>query len=354
MKTSSRLGLLCCSLASVISLAGCGADYGARMEEGDESEYVAQEDEYTVLDDGTTVLGTSWEALSYPYCSSPWVDPDGDSWGWEFNRSCIVRFSRADIPANTGVTQPTQPTTPTAPTGTACVNAEGTASTMAAVAVSAAMEMRRWQPTKDFAVGRGSDGAEILVISSTGRSRCGDGICKNTQALLDFQKREAHQQVLFPGNVKLDSYALRSRMVAKYRDQTGCEMQPSNGGTTNCPVEEHTLTFQRSERGGCDTNYYFVAKKADGQPLQYPGQLKNKLLWADRTNPYIGFQSVGEVVSIDPTYGLNEAGSTSAGSCTAACVKISTSDMSGQCCSCNGVTNTYDKSAFSSLVFLCK
>jgi hypothetical protein len=351
MRMLSLQSLASCSLLAMVGLVGCGAGH---EELADSGEYTAADegDEDAVAADGV-VLGTSWQELSYPYCWSPWSDPDGDGWGWENYRSCIVRGSRADTPQNTRSTSGSTGGTSSG-TSSTCQNAEGTASTMAAVAVSAAMELRRWQPTKDFAIGRASDGAEILVLSGTGRARCSDGICKNTQALLDFQKREAHQQVEFPGNVKLDSFALRSRMVAKFRDQIACEMQPSNGGTTNCPVEEHTLTFQRSERGGCDTNYYFVAKKPDGQSLTYPAQLKNKLLWADRTNPYIGFQSVGEVVSIDPTYGLNEAGSTTSGSCSAACVKFSTSDLSNQCCSCNGTNKTYDRALFSSLVYLCK
>ena len=133
-----------------------------------------------------------------------------------------------------------------------------------------------------------------------------------------------------------------------------CERQPSNGGTTNCPVEEHTLTFQRSEKGGCDTNYFFVARKTDGTALQYPGQLKNKLSWADPVNPYVAFQNVGEVVSIDPTYGLNEAGSTSTGSCPVACTKLSASNVSGQCCTCNGATRAYAKASFSAYTYLCK
>jgi hypothetical protein len=224
---------------------------------------------------------------------------------------------------------------------------------MAAVAVSAAMELKRWQPTKDFAIGRVS-GQEALVLTSTGRARCSDGVCFNTQALLDFQKDEANGKVVFPNNVTLNSPALRSRMVAKFRDQQSCEQQPSNGGTTNCPAEEHTLTFQRSEKGGCDTNFFFVAKKPDGSPLKYPGQLKNKLKWADTHNPYVGFQNVGEVVSIDPTYGLNQAGSTSTGSCTAACVKVSSSSVAGQCCSCNGRTKKFAKSTWSSRTFICQ
>jgi hypothetical protein len=159
---------------------------------------------------------------------------------------------------------------------------------------------------------------------------------------------------VFPGNVKLSSVALASRLVAKFRDQQACEKQPSNGGTTNCPAEQHQLIFQRSEKGGCDTNYYFVAKKLDGSPLQYPAQLKNKLLWADRVNPYINFQSVGEVVSIDPTYGLDDLGTTSTGTCDSACVKISRNDVQDDCCSCLGVTKSFKRSKFNAITYLCQ
>ena len=234
-----------------------------------------------------------------------------------------------------------------------CTNSEGTASTMAAVAVSAAMELKRWQPTKDFAIGK-VDNAEALVLSATGKARCPGGVCMNTQALLDLQKTAANGKVIFPGNVKLDVVALRSRMVAKYRDQVACEMQPSNGGTTNCPVEEHVLTFQKAEKGGCDTNFFFKATNTTGGALKYPGQLKNKLLWADRTNKYIGFQNVGDVVSIDPTFGLNEAGSTTSGSCTDACTKITASNVAGACCSCNGASKKFAKAPWSTTTYLCQ
>jgi hypothetical protein len=236
---------------------------------------------------------------------------------------------------------------------TSCSNSEGTSSIMAAVAVSAAMELKRWQPTKDFAIGR-VDNAEALVLSATGKARCPGGVCMNTQALLDFQKTAANGKVVFPGNVKLDVVALRSRMVAKFRDQIACEMQPSNGGTTNCPVEEHVLSFQKAEKGGCDTNFFFKATSPTGGALKYPAQLKNKLLWADRTNQYIGFQSVGDVVSIDPTFGLNEAGSTSTGACTAACTKIAAASVEGACCSCNGVNKKFAKAPWSAVTYLCQ
>jgi hypothetical protein len=39
----------------------------------------------------------------YPYCvNGSASDPDGDGWGWENNRSCVVRGSRADPGAGSG------------------------------------------------------------------------------------------------------------------------------------------------------------------------------------------------------------------------------------------------------------
>lgn len=335
MQPPRRRPPLTFAIGSLALLLACGGGFE------DPALQVAEEDgwgdEY-IEGEGGTVLGASWQALSYPTCASASSDPDGDGWGWENFRSCIVN------PGGSG---------PAAGSST-CSNHEGTASTMAAIAVSAAMELRRWQPTKDFTVGR-IGGDEALILTAGAKARCFDGTCANTQGLLDFQRNEANGQVQFPGNVSLNSAALRSRLVAKFRDQVGCEMQPSNGGTTNCPVEEHSLTFQRSEKGGCDTNYFFVARKPDGQPLQYPAQLKNKLQWVDKLNPYIGFQSVGEVVSIDPTYGLNEAGSTSTGACSAACTRMTTSNVAGQCCSCNGSPpRKYVKASWSAVAYLCR
>ena len=124
---------------------------------------------------------------------------------------------------------------------------------------------------------------------------------------------------------------------------------------TACPKEEHVLTFQSAAKGSCDTNFYFKVTKTNGAALSYPNQLKNKLKFADQTNPYINFQNLGGgVVSIDPTYGLNEDNSSSAGTCTAACTKISLANVATQCCSCGGVTKKFAKSAWSATTFLCQ
>lgn len=241
-----------------------------------------------------------------------------------------------------------------------CSNVDGTNSVMAALAVSVAKELRRWQPTVDLMVfntsgfSEASPGAQQAIkLTPTGKARCADGRCYNTQALLDMQYEQANNQVKLPGNITLSPAALRSRLVAKLREQATCEAQPANGGN-NCPVEQHQLTFVRSEPGGCDTNFFFKATQPNGAPLRFPAQLKNKLLWVDRVNPYVAFQSVGDVVSIDPVFGLNDFGSTRTATCSAACTRITSEAITGQCCSCNGVTRKFARSLWSPVTYLCR
>jgi hypothetical protein len=249
-----------------------------------------------------------------------------------------------------------------------CTNPDGTNSVMAALAVATAQELKRWQPSKDFVVFGATGGTsgtngmaenqpgpqQAIKLTPTGKARCADGKCAKVQALLDLQYDQANNKVKFPGGVVLSPSALRSRLVAKLRDQATCESRPANGGATNCPVEEHQLTFQSASKGSCDTNFFFKATGTNGAALKYPAQLKNKLIWVDQTNPYVAFQSVGDVISIDPTYGLNEDSTNSAGSCTAACTKITTTSVAGQCCSCNGATKTFAKASWNASTFLCQ
>jgi len=240
-----------------------------------------------------------------------------------------------------------------------CANPDGTNSVMAALAVSTAQELKRWQPSKDFVVFKTSGVSEsqggqqdAVKLTPTGKARCSDGKCAKVQALLDMQYEPANGKIRM-GNTLLSPSALRSRLTAKLREQATCEQRPGAGGA-NCPVEEHTLTFQRAEKGGCDTNFFFKASGIDGKPLKAPAQLKNKLIWVDTHNPYVQFQAAGDIVSIDPTYGLNEDSTNSAGSCAAMCTKISTTNVAGQCCSCAGATKKFAKSAWNASTFLCQ
>jgi len=241
-----------------------------------------------------------------------------------------------------------------------CNNVDGTNSVMAALAVATATELRRWQPSRDFVVfgtsGRSESSLgpqQAIKLTATGKAQCSDGRCFNVQALLDMQYDQANDKVKLPGNVTLNPGALRSRLVAKLREQQTCEQRPSNGSASNCPVEEHKLTFQRAEKGGCDTNFFFQATQPNGQALRFPAQLKNKLLWVDTQNPYIGFQASGDVVSIDPTFGLNEANTTSSGACFQACTRISSGNVAGACCSCGNNTRKFIKAPWSATTYLC-
>jgi hypothetical protein len=253
-----------------------------------------------------------------------------------------------------------------------CSNPDGTNSAMAAFAVAAAKELKRWQPGRDFVMFGTSGQCEscggpqqaIKLTSGSdasgprGKSRCADGKCAMTQALLDMQYDQANNKVYFQGSgstkTLLNPAALRSRLVAKLNDQTICDRNARDGDPSACPKEEHVLTFQSSAKGSCDTNFFFKATKPDGQPLAYPNQLKNKLRFADSTNPYINFQNLGGgVVSVDPTFGLNDDDTTTSGACTSACTRIAARSFAGECCSCGGVNRAFIKAPWSAVTYLC-
>ena len=247
-----------------------------------------------------------------------------------------------------------------------CTNPDGTNSAMAALAVSVAQELKRWQPTKDFVMFNTSGQSEAssgmqqaIKLTATGKARCSDGRCAKVQAILDMQYEQANNKVYFQGSgttkVLLSPAALRSRLVAKLYEQKACDDAPRDNDLTACPVEEHVLTFVSAAKGSCDTNFTFKATKTTGAALAYPNQLKNKLKFADQSNSYINFQNLGGGnVSIDPTYGVNDDGTTSTGALIVACTKISTTSMVGVPCSCGGVTKAFAKSGWSATTFLCQ
>jgi hypothetical protein len=223
-----------------------------------------------------------------------------------------------------------------------CSDPNGTNSVMAALAVSAATELKRWQPTKDFAVRYGK-----LQLTSTGKAQCADGKCWNTQALLDLQSAPAGSVQVRPG-VMLDSKALASSLTQNAIFQLFSLLSMF--------APDHKFQLLSSETGGCDQFYWFDVKSPSGGAVSslLTSLLKEKLAWVggDR-NPYIQFESEGTRVGIDPTYGLNEAGSTAGGTCVAACTKMSSTDISGTCCTCNG-TKKFVRSTFNASTYLCK
>lgn len=229
-----------------------------------------------------------------------------------------------------------------------CANGDGVNSALAALGVATARELRRWQSSRDFYV----DSSYRLALTSTGKAQCADGRCWNTQAILDLQ-RAPFGTVKF-GGVTFNADNFRSRIVSEFNEQKICESR-TGSGDANCPAEEHKLTFKSQQPGACDTIFTFAATTPTGGALKSPAQLKNKLIFVGYPeNPYLAFASTGSTVSIDPTYGLNETTTTtSAGSCTAACLKMSSLNIGGQCCSCNGLNKKYTRSSFSTYAYIC-
>jgi len=232
-----------------------------------------------------------------------------------------------------------------------CANGDGVNSAMAALAVAAAKELGRWNPTVDFAAGTAATSWRT-TLTATGKARCPGGNCWNTQAILDLQKA-APNAVKF-GGVVLNANNLVSTLTARWNEQKNCELRGGTGAS-NCSAEQHKLTFKGSAKGACDTLFTFAATNTSGGALLAPAQLKNKLIFVGgSSNPYLAFSSTGTTVSIDPTYGLDEDGTTSTGSCTAACTKMSATSYAGACCSCNGKTSKYVKAAWNNSTFLCQ
>jgi hypothetical protein len=226
-----------------------------------------------------------------------------------------------------------------------CANVDGVPSTMAALAVATASELKRWQSTTDFEMRDG-----FLALTRAGKRRCAGGHCRNTDAVLDLQRAPFGEVII--GDTLLDAEVLRAELASNFAEQQQCEAGGSSVG--RCTAERHELTLASSESGACDTVFTFDATRPNGKPLRDPERLATQLIYAGYPeNEYLSFTSTSSTVSIDPTYGLNDSGGTSSGACTAACVKISMDDISGQCCSCAGVTRSYERSTFNATTYLC-
>jgi hypothetical protein len=259
-----------------------------------------------------------------------------------------------------------------------CSNDAATNAVIAAMAVAAGKDFRRFLPFRDFECeGPSNIGTDAnydglvdrpgqcirwasqfkIKISPKGFPRCQDDPntslneyrqCYNTRALLDLQN-DAATGMYFAGQ-RLDAGVLRSRLYSYWQRQETCVNRPDNHAGDDCPVEYHDLYFRNkvpsvSCAGGSD--YWFDAWKmgSPGVSLAYPWQLKNMLLWAGQgENPWLAFDAQGDGVKLDPGGGMNDGDNgTSSGSCLALCSKYSLTAVTG-CCTCtktvNGVETT--------------
>jgi hypothetical protein len=126
--------------------------------------------------------------------------------------------------------------------------------------------------------------------------------------------------------------------------------------------EPHRLEWShQTPDGPCGVYDWFNITRPNGLPLEDPAESFVQLIFAGGKqaptgadlNPYIAQQVNGNQVAIDPTYGLNESGSSSTGACYASCVKVSTTSLLNQCCSCSGATKTFTKSTWNPSTFVC-
>jgi hypothetical protein len=241
-----------------------------------------------------------------------------------------------------------------------CSNPEGTNAMIAALAVAVANELGRWNVTTDFQKVTNGNWQTVLGLSPAGLSRCSSRghSCPNIKALLFFQDTRYDNYIRFPGNVKLSAYSYVARLTAGFDAQKICEdrakINPPKPGqvpsSDTCYAEEHLLTLTGTAPGGCDMNFTYNATTPSGGLLVYPQLLKNKLIWANDggsaqvLNPYIQFTSTARSVTVDPTSDFNQPGSASGGSCLTTCQKFSTSNISGNCCTCSGNSGVFELS----------
>jgi len=176
------------------------------------------------------------------------------------------------------------------------------------------------------------------------------------------------------GEGKQVLWSQNSVSVGVGSSSTASGAQLAQGGTTwtasntmlFTPVtagEPHRLKFNRKANGGpCGDYYWYDVSQPNSLPLDAPADTYVQLIFAGGkqtstgadVNPFIAQQVNGNQVAIDPTYGLNDGSSTSSGACTAACLRVSTTNVAGQCCSCNGTTAKFAKSTWSAVTYVCQ
>jgi hypothetical protein len=127
--------------------------------------------------------------------------------------------------------------------------------------------------------------------------------------------------------------------------------------------EPHRLTYEYSTPDAeCgEYNFWYKIVKPNYQNLDRPEDTWVQLIFAGGKqtatgpdlNPFIAQQMSGNLVAIDPTVGTIQTSSSTSGSCTAACLKYSSSSVAEQCCVCNGYTKKFVTSAFSQYAFTC-
>ncbi|HET9954554.1 MAG TPA: hypothetical protein VFQ61_08615 [Polyangiaceae bacterium] len=218
----------------------------------------------------------------------------------------------------------------TAPYAT-CQTNSGVYPTKAALAVTMAMEVGRWQPNTDLAIqGTIYQYGSRVILSSAALSACaanGKTGCPNTKALLGQQDASFVDQNLFNAtNYWSDLENSFGRQTNLIQDLTR-----NNSGALP-PAHKLTLVAGPTNIGGpnaCGPHYVFQVDNTAGQPLTstQAANMVNAMCFYGAgscgPNPYIGFQvttangcpSGKTCIAIDPEDGdTGSTSTTSAGS----------------------------------------
>jgi hypothetical protein len=206
-----------------------------------------------------------------------------------------------------------------------CASNSGVLPTKAALAVSAARELGRWDPLNDFTIVNkwvNNTPYNMIALSSTGRARCANG-CVNTLAILGQQDPGISN---FVSNQVFDPTQLMSELVASQNRQATRINDLQRNNPSQLPPQ-HKLTMVAGPTdlgiGACGPHYIFQADNLDGTPLSYTqaSNLANALCFSGYGscggNPYLRFVQVTggcptgrTCVAIDPTDGDNSTTST--------------------------------------------
>jgi len=232
-----------------------------------------------------------------------------------------------------------------------CENKGGTNAVMTAIAVAAGRELGRWLPARDFQF---NSSTSMLELSVNAEPRCRTmsptGSCTNLRALLELQKDAATGKVTFPGGIVLDAKLLRTKLKEGWTSQSSC-------GSTCTSIPNSDLKYHHVEAGSCDKKFFFdpfYMGTTNRMSTADTDKLKNNLRFVGYpTNKMLNFYLRDGQVSVDPTYGLNEGVTETAGSCDIAATKYSATDITGKCCTVSGVSKKYTRSPFSTAIYLC-
>jgi len=208
-----------------------------------------------------------------------------------------------------------------------CPTNSGLLPTKASLAVVAAAELGRWDPTHDFVVVRrylaNNPNYMMIDLSSTGKARCASG-CPNTVALLGQQDPSISS---FISNTLFDPQMLATELVASFnRQQSKLDDLARNNPGQLPPAHKLTMVAGPTNLGigACGPHYVFQADNLDGSALSatQAANLGNALCFngygsCGSNNPYVNFvQTAGgcpsgrTCVAVDPTDGDNGSSST--------------------------------------------